>query len=238
MTNITVALLIVLIIVIIIALTLVICRPGSFMYELLTVKPIRICSSIDNRCYKISQAYEGGYQTAADMLAKLNSDILAVIRYMRNKYLWNHQYATSMEPAIVLRKRILEHMLHRYNADVLIENVPWSATETSYTQEKGERVAICLREKNTGRHELEEYSDILFVGLHELAHVSTDVKDHEEPFWHVFRVILHEAEDAGVYQPVNYEQKPMSVCGLNVSYNPYYDTSLGEEYLYPMINIL
>ena len=228
------ALLLSVVIVLIIIIVVMFCRSGSFIHEQLYIQPKKVCSTLDTRCYNIAQKYIGGHQDAANMLARLNNDLLSVIRYMRDKYLWNQ----SRNPGIIIRQRMANHMAYRYNADVLSENVPWNMTETSYTQDKGDKIAICLREKQTGRDELEDYSDVLFVGLHELAHVSTNIKDHDDPFWYVFKILLQEATDAGIYQPVNYENQPMNICGLDVQYNPYYDDTMREEFLYPIANIV
>lgn len=230
------SIIIVLIITMILCTIILACKPGSLIHEYMTLKPEQVCSSLDNRCYKISGAYDKGKTLAADTLARLNSDILRVIRHMRDKYLWNKNLINATHPSIILRKKLVDNMLHRYNADVLVENVPWSINETSYTKEKGSMMAICLREKQTGEHKIDEYDNILFVGLHELTHVSTNVKDHNPPFWHIFKVLLREAKDAGVYKPINYEQNPMNACGLPVAYNPFYDASLYEEAIYAVLD--
>ncbi len=236
MNELACAIVIVLIIVLLIATTLLLLKPGSPVYEWMTLQPTLGCSDLDGRCYKISGAYQHGQDEVVNKLAKLNNDILTVIRYMRDNYLWNKALVDSRDPGIIIRKILTQHMLDRYNADVLVENVPWSEGETSYTKEKGAKMAICTREKQTGGHQVEDYSNTICVGLHELTHVATNVKDHAEPFWYIFKIILKEAVNAGVYSPTNYEQFPMNACGLQVSYNPYFDSSLGEEYLYGMID--
>ncbi len=236
MDELLTSIIIVLILTVILYLIITVCKPGSAIYEWITAKPTTVCSDVDDRCYKISTAYDTQLIEAANLLATLNKDMLTIIRHMRDNYLWNTNI--ELTQGVLLRRRITEHMLARYNADVLVENVPWSLNETSYTQHKGEKMALCLREKQTGNHNIDEYSRLLFVALHELTHVSTDVKDHDEPFWYVFKVILQEAEKAGVYKPINYEKQPMNACGLPVAYNPYFDISLNESHLYHMIPLL
>lgn len=206
----------------------------SSIYELMVIQPVKSCSKKDGRCYTVSSVYDNT-EGAADIFARINKDMLTVIRYMRNNYLWNPRYTNSKDPAILLRKILVSHMLSRYSAESLAENIPKSLKSTSYTDDKGKKVALCLREKHSGSNQLEQYERVLFVGLHELAHISTNIRDHEEPFWYIFKVLLIEAHKSGVYNPIDYEKVPIDVCGLKVEYNPYFDTSLNESYLYGML---
>jgi hypothetical protein len=223
-------------ILLILVMGIMLCKPGSYIYDVLVTKSQHECSHIDGRCYKIAGVYENDTAKAADILANLNKDCVNFIRYMRDTYLWNPAYVDSKDPAIVLRKIITEHMTNRYDPSQIIENAPWSKNETSYTKNKGEYMALCIREKHSQSHQLEEYSKSQFVILHELTHIATNIPEHEKPFWYIFKVILQEAEQAGIYKPIPYEKMPMRVCGLPVDYNPYYDKSLDESYLYPLLS--
>jgi hypothetical protein len=218
------AILIVLVIVILIALT--------YYNNRVTFKTA--CTQSDGRCYKVASGL-GDTHIAAGLLSRLNADILKLIRHMRDSYLWNKKYIGSNDPAIILRKILVTHMLYRYNADQLVENIPRRIGETSFTQEKGKMMALCMRDKDK---KIEDYEILLFVGLHELSHIATNIRDHEEPFWFVFQVILKEAKSVGIYHPIDHRINPISTCGLKVQYNPYFDTRLHESKLYGILDKL
>ena len=67
----------------------------------------------------------------------------------------------------------------------------------SYTINK-ERVFLCIKDKNN-----EYYSKnmLLYVLLHEYAHVINDEIGHTEKFHTLFDQILEQAADAGIYDP-------------------------------------
>jgi hypothetical protein len=136
----------------------------------------------------------------------------------------------------LLRYKLTKHLLERYNSDVIKENIPKDSNTTSYTGQKGKTLYVCLREKETGQNNIEKYDLLLFVLLHELTHISTNTKHHGPEFWHIFKVILHEAEKAGIYKPVDYTDKHIVYCSLKITYNPYFDNNLSEEFLYEIID--
>lgn len=112
-----------------------------------------------------------------------------------------------------------------YNRDAIYENDPSVSSETSYTINKGERIMVCMRNKMKPLV-LEDKNTLMFVLLHELAHIGNIGWGHETDFWQVFKVVLGEAIESNIYTPVNYETSPVQYCGLYVNYNPWYDTSI------------
>jgi hypothetical protein len=172
-------------------------------------------SMVDNRVYPVL----GGFRDmsrAADRLAKINTKNQKLINFMMQKYPvpGSHGYLLATR----LKKR--------YKIDRLVENDPPDKDNTSFTEDKGEKIALCLREKVTGHDNLHDHSILEFVNLHELAHVASQGYGHDEEFWSNFRFLLNEAKDAGVHIPVNYSERPVNYCGLDVGYNPYFDSSL------------
>jgi hypothetical protein len=45
---------------------------------------------------------------------------------------------------------------------------------------------------------------------------------HKRDFWDNFKFMLEQANEIGVYQPVNYAQKPREYCGMTIDNNPFY----------------
>ena len=92
---------------------------------------------------------------------------------------------------------------------------------SSYTINKGELMALCLRHKK-GEHPFHEYNTLQFVMIHELAHVASISEGHNQEFINNFRFLLRQANALGYYDPVNYSNKPINYCGIKVTNNPYF----------------
>ena len=123
------------------------------------------------------------------------------------------------------RDRVTLNLLTRFNPDRIAEITPGNAFGfTSYTVDKGKSMRLCLRDKAS--YNLHEIEELTFVGFHELAHVADWESDHALPFWQVFKYLLIEAKSAGIYNPTDYAVSPMKYCGMDVAYNPYFDSSL------------
>ena len=62
---------------------------------------------------------------------------------------------------------------------------------------------------------------ILFVVIHELAHVMTISTGHTEEFWANMKFLLEQAEDINIYVPVDYSQNNTEYCGMMITSSPY-----------------
>jgi hypothetical protein len=176
-------------------------------------------SSLDNQRYKVIDRYIDK-DIAANMLANINMANLGLIQYMEIKYLndptkfGSHGYK--------LAKRLKE----RYCHTCLEENDPPDKDNTSFVEDKGEVFAMCLREKQSGRDEFQDWNTVMFVAIHEMSHIASEGYGHENEFWTNFKFLLIEAREAGLYDVVDYSQSPTNYCGLDVNYNPFYDKEL------------
>ena len=180
----------------------------------------KICNNIDGRCYLVSSKYEDNtFIHASEKLAIINKKLIELLRFLRNKYIWNNnpnEYRTEM----------VRRLLSLYNPDNLIENAPEGIVNTSFVEDKGRVFAVCLREKLSGKFLFEETDTLLFVALHELSHIANKTWKHGNEYWHDFKIILEEAVESGLYIPINYKFHNVNYCGLSISYNPFFDTSI------------
>lgn len=78
-----------------------------------------------------------------------------------------------------------------------IQNIVLNGSNKSFTINKRE-VFLCLKDKN-GRY----YDDnmLIYVLLHELAHVLCDEIGHTDKFKEIFRTLLKRATLGGIYDP-------------------------------------
>jgi hypothetical protein len=180
-----------------------------------------VASRLDKRVYDVLEQFDDKAM-AADVLARINIDIAKLIKDMKSRDA-PHTYSKKQRD---MRNKMIDRISTRYNPDALRENAPRGSNDTSYTENKGKSVAICLREKKTGRQSIHDYNTIMFVVLHELAHIGTEQYGHGADFWKTFRLVLDEAIRSNLYKSINYRTNPINYCGLQVTYNPLYDKTL------------
>lgn len=114
----------------------------------------------------------------------------------------------------------VSRFLARFSSDVFVEN-DMQSSDTSYSENKGQKIVVCLRDKTKAPHyPLIDENTIMFVILHEMAHLMTETIGHTQEFWTNFRRILHDAVQVGIYHPVNYAQTPVPYCGMTITDSP------------------
>ncbi len=106
----------------------------------------------------------------------------------------------------------------RYKDENIREAVP-KVNQTSYSLNKGEKIVICVRSKDS-KNELTDINTVMFVVLHELAHLMTLSVGHNDEFWENFRFILAHAIEWKLYTVENYEKKPKPYCGIKITESP------------------
>jgi hypothetical protein len=109
-------------------------------------------------------------------------------------------------------------MIERFNPDRFSEN-DLDASSTSYSENKGDKIVICMRHK-TPPYQLVDENTVTYVILHEMAHLMTTTIGHTPEFWANFRRILMDASGVGIYTPVNYAKSPVSYCGMEITDSP------------------
>lgn len=91
-------------------------------------------------------------------------------------------------------------------------NIPLYTGDSSYTEDKSV-ITLCTKDPHTGT--VYDKNTIMFVALHELAHVITkkyDINEHGEEFRQNFSMLLNRAEKLGFYDKT--KQIPPNYCGL------------------------
>jgi hypothetical protein len=115
----------------------------------------------------------------------------------------------------------IKRLKERFNPKKIQETLPTSEY-TAYSENKGEKLAFCLDKKKNGS-ELIDHNTLMFVAIHELAHVASESIGHTDEFWRNFKFLLQEAEKINIYTPVDYKKQPKQYCGMTITDNPYYD---------------
>lgn len=110
--------------------------------------------------------------------------------------------------------------LARFTPDVFVEN-DMASQDTSYSENKGQKIVVCLRDKkNPPTYPLIDKNTVMFVMLHEMAHLMTETIGHTQEFWSNFKRILGDGVAVGIYHPVNYAHTPVDYCGMKITDSP------------------
>jgi len=194
-----------------------------YKYSVQNAQSLR--SPVDGEIYRVHLAHTNPI-LAANLMAFLHKNVIEIMRYLRSKYIRG-----GLGGRYPGRKRVISNILMRYNPDNLIENSPRDPLgDTSYTIDKGGGLlALCLREKDptrSGQYNVHGPDILMFVILHELSHIGIDENGHPPFFWSVFKMLLLESHNSGVYTGPDYAIAPTNYCGLTVNYSPLYDTHI------------
>lgn len=143
-------------------------------------------------------------QSACELMATIRENLDTLITHYKE------------DPASMADPRV-KVMVDRFKPNNMVEN-DLESDSTSYSENKGEKIVVCLRDKYTKK--LVDENTIMFVVLHEMSHLMTTTVGHTPEFWANFRRVLHDGVQVGIYKVVNYDKTPIQYCGMQISSSP------------------
>jgi len=171
-------------------------------YIIQNLNKTTIKSTVDNRDYEVRDLPDK--QAAANTLADISGKLTKLVEYV----------VTSDSDRDGVRQ-----LKRNFKSRNIIENTP-GGKYTAYSVNKGEQLALCLRDAKDDT--FIELNLIIFVAIHEIAHVMTDDVGHTKKFWDNMRYLLEKGEKIGVYRPEDYSKTPKNYCGLEINSSPYH----------------
>jgi predicted metal-dependent hydrolase len=164
---------------------------------------VSVKSKRTNQSYQVQNLPDK--QEACEVMANIQDKLNRLIQ----------RYKDEPNTAADQRVRI---MIERFKPENMSEN-NIDADTTSYSENKGDKIVVCLRDKKKP-YPLVDENTIMFVVLHEMAHLMTTTIGHTPEFWANFRRILKDASGAGIYQETNYARTPVQYCGMTITDSP------------------
>lgn len=169
-------------------------------------------STVDGREYKVRDLPDK--KRAADLLATLRLRLSTLMDALQQAY-----------PAKPQVQRLVQNF--RADPNRFLESTP-DAEHTSYSVNKGEQVHFCLRQRD-GTEQLVDENIMVFVAIHEMAHMITKSIGHDADFWNNFGWLLREAESRNLYRPTDFKSHPVMYCGVTITDAPKYDPKKDKE---------
>jgi hypothetical protein len=112
------------------------------------------------------------------------------------------------------------------NPERFTESTP-DASFTSYSVNKGEKIFMCLRQRDEYENLVDE-NVLIFVALHEMSHIGTSSIGHTKEFWNHFAWVLKQAEHLKIYEYTNFAAHPVEYCGVHITDSPTYKESVND----------
>jgi hypothetical protein len=168
-------------------------------------------STIDQEHYLVRNLPDK--QEAADRLARVRQKILILRKYLEQTH---------------GGKPFVKQLLNNFDCSAarFSESTP-DAQYTSYSVNKGEKVFMCLRQRDE-KEQLVDENIILFVALHEMSHVGTSSIGHTPEFWNHFAWVLEQAEHVNIYKYTDFAAHPVEYCGVHITDSPKYKESVRD----------
>ena len=92
-------------------------------------------------------------------------------------------------------------------------------TNIAYLVDKNKALRLCVR-KNYTEGELEDINTMMFVILHELAHMMSASYGHNDEFKTNFLELIKIANFLEIYNPVHYSETPTPYCSIVINSSP------------------
>jgi len=87
---------------------------------------------------------------------------------------------------------------------------------TSYTINKGDVMVLCIRNTNG---DLVDMNTLMYVAIHELAHILSSSLDHTTEFWDNMKLLIDYAIKNKIYIKRDYTNQPVPYCGITIDSN-------------------
>ena len=163
-----------------------------------------IVSDVDGNKYCVRERAK--LQLAADLLANTTQKLRKLVAYLGKTF-----------PQRANCKRLVDN----FDPQTVKEILPTSEY-TAYSENKGEKLAFCTTTTKKG-DKLIDPNTLMYVAIHELAHIATKSIGHTQEFWQNFKFLLQNAVKIKIYNPVDYKKKNKNYCGMKITDNPLYD---------------
>ena len=128
--------------------------------------------------------------------------------YLLKEYLVNIKDASDMKKYIILLNKNFNEERTKISETLL------TSVGTSYSVNKGEEIVFCLRNKKT--NDFYNINMIMYVAIHELAHLACPEIGHTELFREIFNYFLKCGEEINIYNKDEYNNLPREYCGMTL----------------------
>ena len=166
-------------------------------YEVKYVK-----SSLNNKEYLVRDMPDS--QQSADLISQMHINLNNLVNTLyQNKDTKYKQFSD-----------VIDRLNNQFKTTVINESSE-NNSYTSYSVNKGEQIVFCLRSKYN--NQLHDINLLMYVALHELAHIGCKSYGHTDEFKNIFAFLISVSTKLNIYQKIDFKNKPIEYCGLVIS---------------------
>lgn len=157
-----------------------------------------VISTFDGRVYHVLKDIQDPVESA-NILARLNANVEKLIQHLKKDY----------------KEHSVTRCLSRKYVSSIISEARIQRGYTTYTINKSD-IRVCIRTRDNNKKAY-DINLLMYVLLHELAHVCNDTIGHDNNFKRIFSFLVQQAINAGVYTFDDYNSNPQEYCGLTLN---------------------
>ncbi len=160
-------------------------------------------SDIDSKMYLVRD--QNDKQDAANLLSKIFINMMKLNNYLfenKKKYPKYEKYIDQLNEKIQYTK---------------IQESTDNGVYTSYSINKGEQIVFCLRSRKNNSNKLHDLNLLMYVVIHEMAHVACPEFGHTPLFKEIFAFLASEAINIKIYDKIDFNNNNMEYCGLTIT---------------------
>jgi predicted metal-dependent hydrolase len=159
-------------------------------------------SNIDNQLYIVRNLPDK--QQAANMLATIKKKLIKLVEYLDK----------NNDKEVKENKEYIKRILNKIYT-VKIRESSGNSKYTSYSVNKGDELVFCIRSKID--NSLHDINLIMYVAVHEIAHIGCPEVGHGELFNSINKFLLNYAMKIGIYRYENFNVNPVEYCGMSLN---------------------
>ena len=149
-------------------------------------------------------------EKAANMLSNMKAKLKKLVEYTLNKSEnGNDERSKFIKEYINTINNKFDNIIFRESTD--------NSKFTSYSINKGEEIVFCLRSKSNNT--LHDVNELMYVAIHEIAHVGCPEIGHTPLFRRINKEILKYGIECDVYKYKDYNTYPEDYCGIELTNN-------------------
>jgi hypothetical protein len=185
-----------------------------FIFKYLYYNEVCYVETFDEKSYLVRNLPDK--ENAALMLANIRTKLIYFIDEIVLEAEQENLEEEKQDNELINNYKFIK-MIKKRLPDSKIKESSANSEYTSYSINKGEELVFCLRSKIDNK--LHDINDIMYVAVHEIAHIGCPEIGHTPLFKKINKFLLERAVNKGLYKFENYKKTNKEYCGITLTSN-------------------
>ena len=185
-----------------------------FIFKYLYYNEVCYVESFDQKSYLVRNLPDK--KDAAKMLANIRTKLIIFIDELILEAEKENLEEEEEDTELIKNYQYIK-MIRKRLPNSIIKESSANSEYTSYSINKGEELVFCLRSKINNK--LHNINDIIYVAVHEIAHIGCPEIGHTPLFKNINKFLLERAVEKGLYKFENYRKTKKEYCGITLTSN-------------------